>query len=323
MQRRHLADAARTPDRAMITRTGFTRTGEHHVTRFLRAVAAVALAAVATLAVGASVAPSAASAAPSGDGYVRLAHLSPDTPDVDVYLDSLSHKMKEMVFPGVGYGTVSSYLTLPSGTYAVSMRAKGAKPSTKPILTLNVPVQSGHAYTVAGVGSHADLGLRIIHDDLTSPLNGTATVRVVQASIQAPVLNVQIEGGSTIAKNVAFATTTSYRSVKPGKLTLQVGPPGGTMVPLPVTLHADSVYSILVLDGQSSLKAQLRLDATRNGVVPAGPVETGLGGTSPSYRIIVPAIVLAGAALAGAAALLIRRRPQDRWTSRRQPARTL
>ena len=56
-----------------------------------------------------------ASAGTAGMGFVRLAHLSPDTPDVDVYLDALSYHAKQLVFPGVGYGVVSGYLSLKPG----------------------------------------------------------------------------------------------------------------------------------------------------------------------------------------------------------------
>src|SRR5947209_2454410 len=51
------------------------------------AVAAVGAAVI--VSIGLSTAYSAPAAAAAGDvGYVRLAHLSPDTPDVDVYLSS-------------------------------------------------------------------------------------------------------------------------------------------------------------------------------------------------------------------------------------------
>src|SRR5437660_9013205 len=102
-------------------------------------------------------------------------------------------------------------MALPAGAYAGSMRAAGEPPSKPPVLTTQVTVEAGKAYTVAGVGKHADLGLRIINDDLTLPANGEAKVRIVQASIQAPVLDVAVASGSTIVDNVQFASDTEYR----------------------------------------------------------------------------------------------------------------
>src|SRR5437867_2888487 len=84
-------------------------------------------------------------------GYVRLAHLSPDTPDVDVYLSTVGGGSPQ-VFKGVGYGVMSKYLGVPPGSYAVSMRASGAPATDPPVLTTNVTVDPGKAYLVAGVG---------------------------------------------------------------------------------------------------------------------------------------------------------------------------
>jgi hypothetical protein len=216
-------------------------------------------------------------------GYVRLAHLSPDTPEVDVYLDSVSGTVPEKVFPGVGYGVVSTYLTLPAGTYTVSMRGKGAAPSTPPVITTQVTVASGEAYTVAGVGKHADLGLRVIDDDLSLPSSDEAKVRIVQASVRAPVLSVSVAGGSTIASDITFATTTDYRQTRAGRWTLKVQPAGTTSA---TTCYAHlvpgNVYSLIVLDGPNGgLTTQLRVDAARTGGIPQGGVATGAGGTAP------------------------------------------
>ena len=86
--------------------------------------------------------PAGAAAAPS---YVRLAHLSPDTPAVDVYLRSESGAVKPQTFRAVAYGAMSQYLRLPSGSYQVAMRKAGAPASEKPVLTTEVGVQNGGA----------------------------------------------------------------------------------------------------------------------------------------------------------------------------------
>jgi uncharacterized protein DUF4397 len=264
--------------------------------------------------------PGTASAADPKVGYVRLAHLSPDTPAVDVYLSNLGSSKKPQVFPGVAYGTVSGYLPLPVGAYEVDMRLAGADASTPAVKTTSVTVTADHAYTVAGVGKNADLGLRVINDDLTSPMNGDAKVRVIQASVKAPVLDLSINGGTTVASAVKFATTTSYHVVKSGVLTLKVKPTGGgNSTNMHVTLHGDSVYSVLVLDGKSGLKPELLTDATRAGPVPKGPVDTGAGGTAlTDKRFILPAAIVAGIALPLAAFLgFTGRRRRLAWTRQR------
>ncbi len=243
-------------------------------------------------------------------GYVRLAHLSPDTPDVDVYLSAVGGSGKPQVFPGVGYGVVSKYLTVPVGTYAVSMRGAGAPATDPPVLTTNVTVAAGKAYMVAGVGKHADLGLKVIDDDLTPPPSGRAKVRVVQASLRAPALDLSIAGGSPIATDVPFATTTNYFDVQPGRWTLKAqGAAGGPTGNLPVHLDPGNVYSVLVLDaGSGGLNAQLRLDAAGMGKPPTGGVQTGAGGTRQHRSDLLPVGVAGAGLLLGAAAVAHRRR---------------
>ncbi|MEU4241520.1 DUF4397 domain-containing protein [Actinoplanes sp. NPDC026619] len=247
----------------------------------------------------------------AGDGYVRLAHLSPDTPAVDVYLRSATDAIKPQTFRGVAYGAMSAYLRLPAGNYQVAMRKAGAAASTKPVLTTDVDVATGGAYTVAGVGRFADLGLRVLNDDLKLPDPGKAKVRVIQASVKAPVLDVAGQTGSKIADQVQFATTTAYREVNPGKWSVQVVPTGGgkTSV-LPCTLGAGSVYSLIVLDDKAGgLKPELHVDAERQGTVPLGGVATGDGGSQSGSRIPM-ALLLAGLAaiLSGGLVIVLRRR---------------
>jgi hypothetical protein len=271
--------------------------------------AAVALTAAAAMAL-AGAAPALAA---DTDGYVRLAHLSPDTPAVDVYLKDQSSDAKPQVFPGVGYGVMSPYLRVPAGSYQVAMRPAGAAATTDPVLTTEVNVAADQAYTVAGVGKYADLGLRVLTDDLKLPSADQAKVRIIQASVKQPMLDVGSASGTTIADDVQFATTTAYRQVRPGNWTVKVAPPSGnTAVDLPCTLGAGNVYSLLVLDKKGGgLTTQLRLDASRQGTVPSGAVATGGGGTQPASRLPMALLIAGIAALvAGGAVVAVRRRPQ-------------
>jgi hypothetical protein len=273
----------------------------------------------ATLTVLAAGAFAATPASAAGSGYVRLAHLSPDTPAVDVYLRSQSGAVPEKTFPGVAYGALSDYLRLPTGVYAVAMRKAGAAKTSAPVLTTQVTVDDGAAYTVAGVGRYADLGLRVLRDDLKLPSGGDAKVRIVQASVRAPVLDVDVDNGTSIGDDVAFATTTDYREVNPGTWTLKVQPSGGGAAStLPCTLTGGSVYSLLILDKKGGgLTTQLVTDAGRSGVVPAGGVATGgggsaggrSGGTGWPGALLLAALA---AALTGTVAVALRRRPQRR-----------
>ena len=113
------------------------------------------------VAASSALAPAAAVAAEE-EGLIRLAHLSPDTPAGDVYVDSVSDPDVQLTFPGVEYGMVSDYQEVPAGTYTISMLPVGSPPDAQPILSATVDVAPGSARTVAGLGHFADLGLDVL-----------------------------------------------------------------------------------------------------------------------------------------------------------------
>ena len=220
-------------------------------------------------------------AAAADGAFLRLAHLSPDTPEVDVYVVSVSDPADTIVLEGVGYGAVSEYQTVSGGTYTISMRPAGAAASTPPVISTTLNTSPGNAYTVAGVGMFDDLGLTVLDDDLTLPPAGQSRVRVVQASASEPELDISVDGGPTLGTDVAFATTTGYTTVPPGNWTLRVDGTAGLAATLPLTVEAGGVYSVLVLDDSSGgLTVVTRVDAASSGTVPVGSVETGAGGTA-------------------------------------------
>jgi hypothetical protein len=254
----------------------------------------VRTAAVAALVTGAGLTGGAARAADDGQGgLLRLAHLSPDTPAVDVYVDSVSDPDIGIVLTGVSYGAVSDYQDVPPGEYTVSMREAGAEESAPPVLSTTVEVVEDSARTVAGVGLFAALGLEIIDDALDTPPQGEARVRVLAGAANAETLDVAIDDGTGIASQLAFATTSDYVDVPAGTTGLQVGADGDDPTDLPVDLDPGSVYSLVVLDEADGLTVQ------------QGGVETGAGGTADSGSFGLVALG-AGAAVVGAGALVLR-----------------
>ena len=137
-------------------------------------------------------APAVAFAAPADTppAYLRLAHLSPDTPTVDVYVDSAGDPSRSFVVHGVGYGAVSQYQPLPPDSYVISMRPAGADAATPPVISTSVDARPGAAYTVAGTGKSANLGLSVLNDKLDIPPAGKASVRVINAALSVPSADV-------------------------------------------------------------------------------------------------------------------------------------
>jgi Domain of unknown function (DUF4397) len=232
---------------------------------------------LAVIAIGllAGAAPASASA---GSGWLRLAHLSPNTPAVDVYLYSFHNSSALIVVHHVAYGTISGYQKVPSGEYTVAMRAAGAPPSTAPVISTTVNVFPGKAYTVAGLGPANALRLQVLHDRLTTP-KGKALVRIIQASLREHRVTVRA-GHSVLARNVAFASVTSYKVVTPG--TWNVSAAGPTeRTSSSITLAAGTIHTIVVLDGPADIRLDDLVDAAGSKVAPSGAPATGFGGMAP------------------------------------------
>ena len=104
----------------------------------------------------------AASAAPAAgpDGWVRIAHLSPQAPAMDMYVYPFGNPGRPIVLKDVSYGAVSAYMAVSPGQYTVAMRGFGAPASSKPALTTSFMVSAGTAYTLAALGPTRACGPR-------------------------------------------------------------------------------------------------------------------------------------------------------------------
>jgi Domain of unknown function (DUF4397) len=213
------------------------------------------------------------------EGWLRLAHLSPNTPAVDVYLYSFGNPSAKIVLKHVTYGTVSGYQAVPTGEYTVAMRGAGASAGSKPVLSTTVNVATGKTYTVAGMGPASGLRLQILKDKLTTP-RGKALVRVIQASLQQHKVTVRT-GSNVLVRNLAFAAVTSYRTVSAGTWNVRAAGQSSAATES-IKLAAGTIHTLVILDSPGHLTIDNLVDAAGSRVLPAGAVATGFGGTAPA-----------------------------------------
>jgi len=244
---------------------------------------------------------------PDGNGWIRLAHLSPNTPAVDVYLYSFGDPRAQMTLHHVAYGTVSAYLRVAAGEYTAAMRGAGSAASSQPVLSTTLSVKPGGAYTVAGMGPASGLRLRILKDQLETP-KGKILIRVIQASMAQHQVTVTA-GKEMLASKLTFGSLTTYRVANPGTWVFHaVGE--SQHAAQTIKLTPNCIHTIVVVDAPGHLKIDDLLDAAGETNMPMGGVETGLGGTAP--RPAPPAMpwlvtVAGGGLLTLAGAVAIRR----------------
>jgi hypothetical protein len=212
-------------------------------------------------------------------GWVRLAHLSPNTPPVDVYLYPYGGATAQIVLKHVAYGTLSPYQSLAPGEYLVAMRGAGAATTTNPVISTQVAVVAGRAYTVAGLGAADALTLQVLDDKLDAP-QGKASVRVIEASLQSPVVSITA-GGVPVATDLRFPAVSAYQTLDSGPCALRVATQSAADT-TQLAFSADSTYTLAVLDGAGSVPKVLDLsDAAGTTAIPKGGVNTGFGGAAP------------------------------------------
>jgi hypothetical protein len=148
---------------------------------------------------------------------VRVAHLSPDAPAVDIYLDGAN----VAGLSAVPFGAISGYLSTGARTQNVKVYAAGT--TMNPVIDADVTLLPGRAYTVAATGTLADLQPLVLQDDRNTPPGDRAHVRFVHASPDAPAVDIRVaSGGPTIFSQTGFRQFAGYAPVAPGTYDLEV-----------------------------------------------------------------------------------------------------
>jgi Domain of unknown function (DUF4397) len=256
-----------------------------------RSAAALAVTILALIGAALVAAPAHGASTPT-QGWIRLAHFSPDTPQVDVYLSAFGKPGEPTILRGVGYGAVSPYQRVDVGSYTVAMRGAGAPATDPPVISTTVQVGAGTASTVAGMGRKAALKLVTLNDDLAAPQNGQSKVRVINAAMTNPKVDGVDVAGQKLAAGLAFAETTGYTAVPAGQTTVAIG-----TVKRPETLAEGGTYTLVVKDVPGGVDFFSVHDSAAAKKVPIGGVNAGQGGDLTAPWALVGAAAVLGVAV--------------------------
>ena len=191
---------------------------------------------------------------------VRVAHLSPDAPAVDVWVD------EGVVLSDVPYKTISGYLELPSGSHRIQVTPAG---ETSPVvIDATVEFDSDTAYTVAATGflGKDDLQPLVLTDDRFTALE-TAKIRVVHTSPDAPAVDIGPNDGSVVFGDLYFRDSSMYAQLPAGSYDLEVRVAGTMDVALAlpgVELEKGTNYSVFAVGSleEGTLEALSVVDAS-------------------------------------------------------------
>jgi Domain of unknown function (DUF4397) len=255
--------------------------------------------ALVALVVGVGAATPAAHAAVPAE--LRVAHLSPDTQPMDVYVTPFAGGEK-LVLPGLAFGQVSEYMPLAAGIYQFGFRPAGTPAAQPPVVIFSATVAWGSDYTFAVLGKLADLKTNLLKDDNSAPAANSASVRLIQADSTSDQISVQVENGPLLADKIGFGTVTGYATVAAGTWTLDLTTQAGATTKQTLSLDSASVNSLVVLTGTDGPKLSVLTDAkgmaietaaaapadappvvAAQQVLPVGGIQTGGGSTATEF----------------------------------------
>jgi hypothetical protein len=179
---------------------------------------------------------------------VRVGHFSADAPNVDVYANGGA------ILTDVPFGTLSDYLYVPAGTYQIQVVPTGASLDEGPVvIDAALTFDGGTLTTVAATNDLANLTPVVINDTKVQPAEGTAKVRVVHLSANAPKVDVAPDGAAkkdAVFTNLKFGKVRGYKNVPAGEIDLDIRPAGKKAVAFDIpalNLEDGKAYSAIAI----------------------------------------------------------------------------
>jgi len=155
--------------------------------------------------------------------HVRVAHLSPDTPAVDVYVDGAK------VIENLTFNSITGWIELSADSYSVAVAPTGTSVADAAIGPATLGFGGGEWTTVAATGSLSagTLGPAIIKEDIGALAPTDTFVTVFHGIEDAPAVDVILPDGTVVVSNLAFGQSASL-TIPEGGYDLQVVPTGAT-----------------------------------------------------------------------------------------------
>lgn len=150
-----------------------------------------------------------------GDAVARVAHLSPDAPAVDVFVDGT------VAFSDLAFREITGYVVLDPGTYELEVAPAG---EVTPVVGESVELEAA-AHTVAALGEVAGVNQPLdvvpFGDEVEPPGDEETRVRLLHAVPDAAAVDV-LAGDESLFEDVAFGESSDYATVAADEYELEV-----------------------------------------------------------------------------------------------------
>ena len=198
-----------------------------------------------------------------GQAKVRVVHLSPDAPAIDVFAAPMGSTESAKVVSNLAFGKASDYVLVNSGGWNFDVKAAGT--DTTALMLDGMTVSEGRTSTLFAVGllngRPALSGVPVV-DARATP----SRLRVLHASPDAPAMDVYLNGFREL-RNVRYKTISNYFDVLPGEHRIQIVPAGKTLAQGPVVIDTalnvekGKVYAVAAAGLLANIKPIVAVDA--------------------------------------------------------------
>lgn len=196
---------------------------------------------------------------------VRVINVSPDAPALDIYQNSSAGLYN------VGFGTVSSYMSVAAGSYTHAAYTTGTQ---QQLANVRGSFLSGNQYTVLAGNVAANMQMTVLRDQAFAAPNGQVALRFLdQATRVGPIDIYLVSPGSAHSKvapidtGLGFGGNTGYINAPSGTYSIVAVPSGvgsiSTVSPLytgsQISYASGSAHTIVLIDQQPSSASGLQV----------------------------------------------------------------
>jgi hypothetical protein len=175
------------------------------------------------------------------EGSVRFLHTSPDSPDLDIYING---KLQVKHLP---FKVASNYLSLKPGKYLIDIYPTGN--SVDSVLNKKITVESGKSYTLAIIDSVKKMRLLPYLNQPEVPMN-ESKIRFLHLSSDTGSLDIAVKDRDVVFPNVSYKEKTDYLGIMPMTVDLEVREAGTKKVMLPMAkaqFRPNETYTIVLI----------------------------------------------------------------------------